>query len=144
MGLNTAGLRDTSATTNIAIKAAYSLLELKCSKLEIRLKQFLRKLLTPVLREINSRNETGYKQSDVYFDFTHEIMSNAHENAQIEQLNAQTQQTKINTLLSLVESLDDETLMRNICDALDIDYEEVKNRLPKSAEELIHNAEINL
>ncbi len=45
MGLNTSGLKDTNATTNIAIKAAYSLLDLKCSKLEIRLKQFLRKLL---------------------------------------------------------------------------------------------------
>ena len=45
MGLNTAGLKDTNATTNIAIKAAYSLLDLKCSKLEIRLKQFLKKIL---------------------------------------------------------------------------------------------------
>ena len=34
MGLNTAGLKDTSATTNIAIKAAYSLLDLKAKKIE--------------------------------------------------------------------------------------------------------------
>lgn len=32
MGLNMSGLKDTSATTNIAIKAAYSLLEMRCSR----------------------------------------------------------------------------------------------------------------
>ena len=53
MGVNTAGLKDTNATTNIAIKAAYSLLDLKCSKLEIRLKQLLRRLLKPIIVKIN-------------------------------------------------------------------------------------------
>ena len=32
----------------------------------------------------------------------------------------------INTLLSLASQLDNETLMRNICDVLDIDYDEIK------------------
>lgn len=32
MGLNLSGLKDTAATTNIAIKAAYSLLQLRCNK----------------------------------------------------------------------------------------------------------------
>lgn len=59
MGLNTAGLKDTNATTNIAIKAAYSLLDLKCSKLEIRLKQFLKKILKVVIQEINDNNATA-------------------------------------------------------------------------------------
>lgn len=39
MGLNTAGLKDTSATTNIAIKAAYSLLDLKANKVEKNIKK---------------------------------------------------------------------------------------------------------
>ncbi|MBQ8435074.1 MAG: phage portal protein, partial [Oscillospiraceae bacterium] len=85
MGLNTAGLKDTTATTNIAIKAAYSLLDLKCSKLEIRLKQFLRSIAKPVLDEINEKENTGYKLSDIKFEFKHEIMSNALENSQIKQ-----------------------------------------------------------
>ena len=85
MGLNINGLRDTAATTNIAIKAAYSLLDLKCAKLEIRLKQFMRTIAKPVLDEINDRENTGYKLSDIYFEFTHEIMSNALENSQIKQ-----------------------------------------------------------
>ena len=130
MGLNTAGLKDTAATTNIAIKAAYSLLDLKCSKLEIKLKQFLRKLLKPVIAEINENNKTDYRTSQVYFEFNHEIMSNEQENAQNKLTQAQEQQTRVNTLLSLVAQLDNETLMQNICDVLDIDYEKIKDKLP--------------
>lgn len=134
MGLNTAGLKDTSATTNIAIKAAYSLLDLKCSKLEIGLKQFLRKIIKMVLKEINSTNGTDYQIKDVYIVFSHEIMSNAEENAQIELTEAQRRQTEINTLLTLAVQLDDETLMRLICEQLDIDYERIKDKLPKDEE----------
>lgn len=143
MGLNTSGLKDTNATTNIAIKAAYSLLDLKCSKLEIRLKQFLRKLLKPVLDEINVRNKTDYQMKDVYFDFKREVMSNAQENAQIKLTEAQEQSTRINTLLNLSAQFDSETLMQNICDILDIDYEEIKDKLTnsESAEESILTAE---
>lgn len=130
-GLNTAGLKDTSATTNIAIKAAYSLLDLKCSKLAIRLKQFMRKLLKVVIAEINATNGTDYQASEVYFDFTPEIMSNAQENAQIELTEAQKQQVVINSLLAVQAHLDNETLVQNICECLDIDYEEIKNKLPK-------------
>ena len=134
MGLNTAGLKDTAATTNIAIKAAYSLLDLKCSKLEIKLKQFLRKLLKPVIAEINENNKTDYQTSQVYFEFNHEIMSNEQENSQNALTEAQTKQVMINTLLSLAAQLDNETLMQNICDVLDIDYEEIKDKLPDSNE----------
>ncbi len=143
MGLNTSGLKDTNATTNIAIKAAYSLLDLKCSKLEIRLKQFLRRLLKPVLNEINEYNKTDYQLNDVYFEFKHEVMSNAQENAQIELIKAQEQSTRTNTLLNLAAQLDNETLMQNICDVLDIDYEEIKGGLPNpnEAEEDLLNAE---
>lgn len=130
MGLNTAGLKDTNATTNIAIKSAYSLLDLKCSKLEIKLKQMLRKLVKLVIDEINEKGETAYQTSQVYFEFGHEVMSNEQENAQIALNNAQEQQTRIDTLLSLAAQLDNETLMKNICDVLDIDYEEIKDKLP--------------
>ena len=133
MGLNTAGLKDTNATTNISIKMLYSLLDLRCSKLEMRIKQFLRKLVKPVLDEINEQDETGYQLKDVYFEFKHEVMSNAQENAQIDFTKAQEQSVRINTLLNLAEKLDNETLVQNICDVLDIDYEEIKGKLPDMA-----------
>ena len=129
--LNTAGLKDTTATTNLAIKAAYSLLDLKANKLEIRLKQFMRKLLKVVLQEINDLNGTDYQQKDVYFNFEREIPTNAQENAQIELTEAQRRQTEITTLLNLAAQLDSETQMQLICEQLDIDYEDIKDKLPE-------------
>lgn len=131
MGLNTAGLKDTAATTNIAIKAAYSLLDMKCNKIKIRLKQFLKKLIKAVLEEINAENDTAYKLSDVYFDFTPQIMSNAQENAQVALTEAQEQQTRVTTILNLAAQLDDETIVKAICEVMDLDYEEIKDKLPK-------------
>ena len=66
----------------------------------------------------------------MYFEFNHEIMSNEQENSQNALTEAQTKQVMINTLLSLAAQLDNETLMQNICDVLDIDYEEIKDKLP--------------
>ena len=142
-GLNTSGLKDTSATTNIAIKAAYSLLDLKCSKMEIRLKQFLRKIIKVVLDEINTLNGTDFQQNDVYFDFVPEVMSNELENAQIKHMEAQEQQVRIGTLLNLAAHLDNETLMQNICEVLDISYEDIKSKLPDPDEAMnsINNAQ---
>jgi hypothetical protein len=130
-GLNTAGLKDTAATTNIAIKSAYSLLDLKCNKMEIRLKQFMRKLLKVVLDEINELEGTDYQQKDVYFKFEREVPTNALENAQIELTEAQRKQTEITTLLNLANHIDDETRLQLICEQLDVDYEEIKDKVPK-------------
>lgn len=143
MGLNTAGLKDTNATTNIAIKAAYSLLDLKCSKIIIKLKQFLRKIIKVVLAEINANNKTDYQMKDVYFSFQQEIMSNAQENAQIELAEAQKRQAEINTLLALANHLDNETVMQLICEQLEIDYEEIKDKIPdlKEADNMIEKTQ---
>lgn len=137
MGVNTEGLKDTSATTSIAIKSAYSLLDLKVNKLEIRLKQFMRKLLKVVLAEINNENKTDFQQKDVDFDFQREIITNAQENAQIELTDAQRKQTEITTLLNLAAQLGNEVLMEQVCDVLDLDYNEYRDRFAKPEEESI-------
>lgn len=144
MGVSTEGLKDTSATTSIAIKSAYALLDLKCNKLEIRLKQFMRRLLKIVLAEINAKHESDYQQKDVYFKFEREIIANAVENAQIELTDAQKQQVQINTLLNLANHLDNETLMQLICESLDIEYEEIKDKLPKPEDDTLYQAETAL
>ena len=129
MGFNSAQLGDGNIT-NVVIKSRYSLLDLKCNKLEIRLKQFMRKLLKIVLAEINEENETDYQQKDVYFNFEREVMTNAADNAQIELTDAQKRQTEVNTLLNLAAHLDNETMMQLICEQLDIDYDDIKGKLP--------------
>lgn len=130
MGLNLSGLKDTSATTNIAIKAAYSLLDLRCKHLERNIKRFLRKIVKVVIDEINEQNETGYQIEDVRFEFTHEVMSNEQENKQNDLTDAQRKQTEINTLLNISNVLDQETIVQAICEILDIDYEDIKDKLP--------------
>ena len=131
MGFNSAQVGDGNIT-NIVIKSRYALLDLKCNKLEIRLKQFLRKILKVVLQAVNTENGTDYQSKDVYFDFKREVMTNAQDNAQIELTDAQKQQTQINTLLSLETTLGNELIVQNICEVLDIDYEKIKSKLPKN------------
>lgn len=131
MGVNTEALKDTSATTSVAIKSAYANLDLKCDGLLPRLKQFIRKQLDIVLAEINKINSTDYQQKDVYFNFEREIITNALENAQIELTQAQTEQTRITTLLNTAAQLGDELLVQQIFDVFDLDYEEWKDKLPQ-------------
>ena len=133
MGFNSAQVGDGNVT-NVVIKSRYALLDLKCNKLEIRLKQFLRKLIKLVLKEVNDTNKTDYQMKDVYFRFEREIMTNATDNAQIEQIKAQTEQVRINTLLNLANALDNETIVQGICEILDLDYDDIKDKLPKPAE----------
>lgn len=142
--LNTAGLKDTAATTNLAIQSAYSLLELRAKKLENRLKPFLRKLVGVVLAEVNEEHGTDYQQKDVYFEFEREIPTNAQENAQIELVEAQRKQTEITTILNLAGTIDDETKLQLICEQLDIDYQEIKDKVPKPEENATAEAQAAL
>lgn len=141
MGFNSAQLGDGNIT-NIVIKSRYALLDLKCNKLEIRLRQFLRKILKVVLAEINQINESDYQQKDVYFEFEREVMTNASDNASIEKTDAETEQVKINTLLNLASTLDQETIVQNICDILDINYEDIKSKLPNDDDNLNAQSEL--
>lgn len=130
MGFNSAQLGDGNIT-NVVIKSRYALLDLKCDKLEKNLKKFLREMVAIVLEDVNKRNDTDYQQKDVYFEFEREIITNATDNAQIKQIEAGTEATKINLLLGLNGVLDNETVLQLICEQLDIDYNEVKNKLPQ-------------
>lgn len=119
MGLNTAGLRDTVSTTNIAIKAAYSLLDLKCAKLEARLKRFLRQISAPVLKEINGLYSKDYSDTDIWFDFKHEIMSNALENARIQQIKANSLRQHLDNLQILSDVLDEREYKSKLADIIE-------------------------
>lgn len=135
MGFNSAQLGDGNIT-NIVIKSRYALLDLKCNKCESNLKKLLKKVVKVVLDEINEQNQTEYTFKDIYFDFEREVMTNASDNAQIKLTEAQTEQVKITTLLNVATKLDNKTLMQNICDVLDIDYEQIKDKLPTDDNDL--------
>lgn len=134
MGFNSAQIGDGNIT-NIVIKSRYALLDLKCNKLEIKLKQFLKKIVKVVIDEINKKNDSAYKVEDVWFDFKREVMTNASDNAQIYKTEAETRQIEINTILGLHGVIDDKNVIKSICDVLELDYEEVKNNIPDEFED---------
>lgn len=130
MGFNSAQLGDGNVT-NVVIKSRYALLDLKCNKLEIRMKQFLKKIVTVIVQEINRLDGTDYQINDVYFNFEREVMTNAQDNATIEKIDAEKKKIVIETLLELQNVLDDETIIQAICETLDVDYESIKDKLPE-------------
>lgn len=111
--------------TNIVIKSRYALLDMKCNKLEIRLKEFMRKIVKLVLQEINEKLNTHFTQADVYFDFTREVMTNAQDNAQIELIQSQTRGQDLTNILNVASKLDNDTIVKNICQVLELNYEDV-------------------
>ena len=134
MGVNTEALKDTSATVSVAIKSAYANLDLKCEGFNKGFKRFLRKLLDLVLKEINEVDGTAYQQKDVYFNLDRETITNEQEKAQIRLTEAQEQQTRVATILNTSAQFGNELTMQMLCDALDMDYDDIKGKLPDPEE----------
>ena len=129
MGFNSAQLGDGNIT-NVVIKSRYALLDLKCNKLEKNLRKFLREMIQIVLDDLNNKYDKDYQQKDVYFDFKREVITNASDNASIKKVEADTKSVEINLILGLKGVIDDETVIKMICEQLDIDYNDVKDKLP--------------
>lgn len=129
MGFNSAQIGDGNIT-NVVIKSRYALLDLKCNKLEKNLKKFLREIIQVVLKSLNEKYNTDYEMKDVYFDFEREVITNESDNAQIKKIKADTKALEINILLGLKGVIDDETIIKSICEQLDINYEDIKDKLP--------------
>lgn len=117
--------------TNVVIRSRYTLLDLKAGKLIKRLKRFLKDIIKVVLDEINDKNGTDYQYSDVLVDFTPVLPTNEQENAQIAQVEAQTEQVKINNIMSVAAFIGDEETLKAICGILDLDFDEMKGQLEK-------------
>lgn len=131
MGFNAAQLGDGNIT-NIVIKSRYALLDLKCNKLETKIKAFLKKLVKVALQEINEVNESDYRLNDVYFEFERVVMTNASDNAQIEKTEAETEQIKLNTILNAAARLDNDTVLQAICDLFEFDFDDVKSAVEQN------------
>lgn len=132
MGLNTAGLKDTTATTNIAIKMAYTLLDLKANKYEKRLKKFLKEIIEVVLAEINEQHDKDYRINDIYFDFERSVMTNNAENIQNAKVEADTRMIEINTVLNVAANVGDEQTLKAICEVMEWDFEAIQAALEEA------------
>lgn len=134
MAVDTTGLKDTGATVSVAVKSAYADLDLKCEGFNKCFKKFLRKLLELVLKEINEVDGTAYEQKDVYFNLDRETIVNEQEAAQIKLTEAQEQQVRIGTILSTANQFGNKQTMKMLCEAYDLDYNELKDKFPKPEE----------
>ena len=134
MGFNSSQAGDGNIT-NVVIRSRYTLLELKAGKMIKRVKELLKQLLKPVLAEINTNNETDYQISDVYFDFTPEIMTNETENIANEKAKAETKQIEVNTILNIAANIGDEQTLKALCEVMEFDYEELQGEVEKLKEE---------
>jgi SPP1 family phage portal protein len=135
MAVDTTGMKDTSATVSVAVKSAYANLDLKCEGFNKGFKRFLRKLLELVLNEINEIDGTAYAQKDVWFNLERETITNEQENAQIKLTEAQEQQTRVATILNTATQFGHELTMQMLCDAMDMDYEDIKGKIPDPEDE---------
>lgn len=131
MGFNSTQLGDGNIT-NVVIKSRYALLDLKCNKLEIKVRSFLKKLVKIALQEINDINETDYHINDVYFKFNREVMTNALDNIQLEKGEAEIQQIRLNSILNAAARLDNDTVLRSICELFELDFEDVKSAVEQN------------
>lgn len=114
--------------TNIVLKSRYTLLDMKAKKLIMRLKDFLLTPLEIVLNEINEEHHTAFDLEDVKIEINPVIPTDEKEDAEIEKLNAETLQTKIGVVLDVASVIDEETLLKEICRIMELDFEEIKEK----------------
>jgi SPP1 family phage portal protein len=115
--------------TNIVIKSRYSLLNMKANKTEVRLKTLLKWVNEIVTNDINRRYNKAYDPANVSFTITREIMVNENDLAQNELTKANKQQVIINSILAAAPKIDDESVLKLLCEQFDLDWEEVQERL---------------
>ena len=135
MGLDMTGLKDTAATTNMAIKAAYLLLDMKANKMQTQLIALLEQIVDIVLTEINAEHKTEFKLSDVEFKFTRSVIINETENIANEKVKAETKQIQVNTVLNVAANVGDEQTLRAICEVMDWDFNELQGEIEKLKQE---------
>lgn len=135
MGTNTAALKDSNATTNIGIKAAFYDLDLKVREKTKKLFSMIDEILPVVLAEINAEEGTDYQRSDIEYDTSRETMTNETECIANEKARAEIKQIEVNTILNVAANVGDEQTLKAICDVMDWDFEELRGQIELLQEE---------
>lgn len=141
-------MSDTANNSITAIKSKYTLLDLKCNRAAIQLDTFLDQLIQIALNEINEDNNTEYTLDDVEKVLEREMITNEKEKAEIEKIEAETKQIYVGIILDIASYIPDETVIKELCEQLEIDYSEIESEVKKKIAESpandIDNAEKNL
>lgn len=127
MGFDSSQIADSNGSvTNVAIQSGYSLLNMKCNKAEVRLRTLLSWMNEMIVADINRRYGTAYKASDITIKMERETMTDQKENAEIEKLEAETRKLIIESILAVSPRIDDESVLKLICEQFELDWEEVQ------------------
>ncbi|KEI16418.1 hypothetical protein Z959_09740, partial [Clostridium novyi B str. ATCC 27606] len=128
MGFDSSQVGDGNVT-NVVIKSRYALLDLKCNKAEIRLRKLIRQLLKAIVDDINRRFNTAYNYMDIDISIIRETMVNENDIANNEKIDAEAKGQLINNIITAATRLDDDTVLKCLCDILELDYEKVKEKV---------------
>ena len=74
---------------------------------------------------------------DIEINIVRETMVNENDVYENEKVQAETQKTLIGNILSAASRLDDDTVLKLLCEILELDYEEVKEKLEQQPYEPI-------
>ncbi len=85
-----------------------------------------------VIEDINRRFNKSYDPKEVSFTFTREVMVNENDLVANEKTEAETKQIIINSIMPDAPRLDDETVLKLICEQFDLDWEEVQAALEEA------------
>lgn len=128
MGFDSTAIGDGNIT-NIVIKSRYSLLNMKANKAEVRLRAMLAWCNKLIVDDINRINGTAYKADDIEMTIERNAMVNDSDMANIDKLEADTKQVTIATIMAAAQRLDDDSVLKLICDQFGLDWEEVQKLL---------------
>ena len=115
--------------TNVVIKSRYSLLDLKCNKIEVRLRAVLKEMLQLIVDNINELHGKAYDASEIEITMTRDVMANEIDNASIAKTEAETNQILINNIMIAAPRLDDRTVLELLAGILEVDPDEVEKDL---------------
>lgn len=115
--------------TNIVIKSRYALLNMKANKAEARLQVLLKWANELVIEDINRRHGAKYDPSDVEFKLVRETMVNETDLVNNAKTEAETKQILVETILASAPKLDDDSVLQQLCEIYELDWEEVKKKL---------------
>lgn len=115
-----------SNLTNVAIKSRYSLLDLKCNKIEPRIRGLIKWTLEIILDDIQRKYGEVYSVDEIEIILERDTLLNVNDLAQRELVEEQTKQTAMNTLITASAWIDDETVVKEICEVLEIEYEDLQ------------------
>lgn len=115
--------------TNVVIKSRYALLDMKANKAEVRLRAMLKWINEMIVDDINRRYNAAYKADDIEVEIVRETMVNENDIVDKEKVEAETREVIIQSILAAAPRLDDESVLKLICEQFELDWGKVQQLL---------------